>query len=207
VTQPTTQKAAATSPLRAGIAQAEVWSALYRVAFGRTRHQQNADDIVQSTVERALAREKTGTEWKGVPPPLLVHLGVQMQSVLSNFWRGQSRRRRREIRVETDDEKPAPDAASETPTAEELLTDEVAEERRKREEDEIGMALRAHFAALPDGQVPLAMLAAWEEGIEKPAKVAARIGCGVEVVYEARRRIERTIERIVSERGKGGAPR
>jgi DNA-directed RNA polymerase specialized sigma24 family protein len=205
VTQPAPKKAA-TTPLRAGVSEPQVWAALYGVAIGRTRHAQNADDIVQSTVERALAREKTGTEWKGVPPPLLVHLGVLMQSVLSNFWRGQSRRRRREITVKTDDdEAPPPDAASETPTAEELLADEVAEEKRKREEDEIGAALRAHFEAAPDGQVPLAMLKAWEDGVEKPAKVADLIGCKVDVVYEARRRIERNIERIVSERGKGGA--
>ena len=63
--------------LEAAIVDEHTRDKLYKFAFNKTRHPQDAEDLTQSTVEAALKKDAKGDAdaWKGEPPPVMTWLG------------------------------------------------------------------------------------------------------------------------------------
>jgi hypothetical protein len=171
------------TPLEQELVKPEIQDRLFKMAFGRVRHPQAAEDLVQTTAAASLAREQRGNGWTGPPPPILDHLGSVMNGELSN-----ERKKRRPTIVEGETEK----APSASPHAEGWLL----RNEEEHEMDAVWAQLRAHFAALPDGRIAVALMDALGRGLRGAEALATEIGCEAKEIYVARRRIVRQRDRI-----------
>jgi DNA-directed RNA polymerase specialized sigma24 family protein len=183
--------------LEAAIVDDHTRDKLYRFAFNKTRHAQDAEDLAQSTVEAALKKDAKGDAdaWKGEPPPVMTWLGSVLNGVLANIRR--ARRRKPTVEAEIEEIPSAkPDA--------ELQVLQLQEERERDDRREAVKAeLRAHFAKATDGHMALAMIDAIEEGVKGGKGIARRLGCSVPEVNAVRKRIKLRLQRMAEA---GGAP-
>ena len=182
------------SPLEAALADPNVNYALHRFAMRKTRHVQDAEDLANSTLEAAVARENAGTGWKSDPPPLLTFLGSVMNGLMSNQRRTNKRR-------PTMAEGETENAPSESPDAAEAMVEGEEEDTREKERARLKAELRAYLATKANGAIPLALLAAIESGVSGREKLAALIGCSVNELDNARERLVHHLARL-----KKGAP-
>jgi DNA-directed RNA polymerase specialized sigma24 family protein len=202
------------TPLQAALSSDEVSGTLYRFVLRKVKREQEAEDLVQATMEIALKRDLAGHGWSGEPPPVIVFLGSILNGELANKWKTDKRRAKvvrpagqggtgRGADAEGQTESTIDDAPSETANAEEEMAGREEREKREREEDEIKAATRAYLATQDDGRIPLGMLEAYDAGVRKAAKIAERLGCSVQEVYDGRDRIKRAMERVAKERELG----
>jgi DNA-directed RNA polymerase specialized sigma24 family protein len=186
--------------LEAAIVDEHTRDKLYKFAFNKTRHPQDAEDLTQSTVEAALKKDAKGDAdaWKGEPPPVMTWLGSLLNGALANLRR--ARRRKPTVEAEIEEVPSAkPDA--------ELEVLQLQEERERDEKREAVKAeLRAHFAKATDGHLALEMIAALEEGVKGGKGIAKRLGCSVPEANAVRKRIKLRLQRMNEERAAGGAP-
>jgi DNA-directed RNA polymerase specialized sigma24 family protein len=179
--------------LEAAIVDDHTRDKLYKFAFYKTRHAQDAEDLTQSTVEAALKRDAKGDGWKAPPPPVMTWLGSLLNGVLANIRRA----RRRKPTVEAEIE----DIPSAKPDAELQVLEAQEEREQDAKREAVKAELRAHFAKATDGAMAIAMLDAIEEGVKGGKGIARRLGCSVPEANAVRKRIKLRLARIA-----GGAP-
>jgi DNA-directed RNA polymerase specialized sigma24 family protein len=160
---------------------------LYKMAFRRMRHVQDAEDLASATVETALARDQAGNGWSAPPPPVEGFMGSVMNGVLINQWR----KKRPKI---VDGE--AEEAPSGRPDAEQALVGHEEERAKEREKERVKAELREYFEARSNGHVPLAIIDASEQGLHGGKVLAGHIGCSIKEIYKAHERIQEQITRI-----------
>jgi hypothetical protein len=177
------------TPLEAAIADPAIQDAVYKYALRKLRHEQDAEDLAQTSLEAALRRDRAGTGWKSPPPPVLMFLGSVLNGEVSNKWRTEKRRPKL-VEGETED------AASETPHAEDAMVGREAEAERERKQVQVKTELRAYFASKANGQVPVAMLDLAESGVKGGRGLAERIGCSLDEINRGRKRIQHHMDRI-----------
>jgi DNA-directed RNA polymerase specialized sigma24 family protein len=160
---------------------------LFEWARARTRHKEDAEDVVGTTLRRALQRERTAQRWDpGGEVTALAYLAAIQSGVLSD--RRRLARRRPSTPVED------PDAAqSTTLDPEQVLLERGQEEERRR----ITAELCEKLAAETNGKIPLAMMDAAEQGIQGHARLAEHIGCTIEQIRAAQRRITYHARRLL----------
>ena len=187
------------TPLQAAVVSEAIQDLLYKYALRKLRHEQDAEDLVQTTVEAALRRDDAGTGWTKPPPPVQAFLGSVMNGEVRNKWATAKRRPRLTHGEEAD-------AVSETPNAEDAAVEHEDEIEAEEKKARIKTELRAHFAKKANGRIPLAMLEAAESGIRGRQKLADLIECSVDDIDRARERIQYQLDRLVKAGPGGEAP-
>lgn len=177
------------TPLEAAIADPSIQDALYKYALRKMRHEQDAEDLAQTSFEAALRRDRTGTGWKGAPPPVLMFLGSVLNGEVRNKWKT-AKRRPRLVEGETED------AASETPHAEEAMVGREEEADDEQEKRRVKTELRAYFAKKANGRIPLGILDAAESGIHGRQKLKELLECSLDDLDNARERVVHHMNRI-----------
>jgi|ERR1019366_2430664 DNA-directed RNA polymerase specialized sigma24 family protein len=143
----------------------------------------DAEEVIGTTLYRALMQARKGTGWVPGGKPLEKHLLEVAAGVMKDT-------RRRWRRKPSAPLEAAPESSDRAPTAEEALIEN--EEKRSAT-----AKVRAALAEESKGLVPMAILDAWGEGIEGHSELAARIKCSVPDVRAALKRLERCAMRVV----------
>jgi DNA-directed RNA polymerase specialized sigma24 family protein len=173
---------------RALAGDAELRRHLQHAASRHTRTEQDAEDLCQTAFVDAIRRARRTGEPK---PPVTFFQFVG--SILNSL--GATRRRslrRRPEPVAYEEERSGVVAAA--PDPERALTDHG----EMRDRDRLERELRAYMAteAGEEGRVPLGLLEWADRGVTKNAEFAEKVGCSVEEVLRAKKRIGRHGARI-----------
>ena len=148
-------------------------------ALRRTGNGADAEDVRGITLYRALKKEREGRGWPR-EVPLMVHLLVIMDGVLTE-------RRRRWRRRPTAPIEDAPEQHDQAPGADHAYI--TMEEKCRASAD-----LRQRLAEQSQGATPIAILDGWGEGIEGHSELADRIKCTVPEIRAALKRLQRCAE-------------
>jgi DNA-directed RNA polymerase specialized sigma24 family protein len=178
------------TPLEHALAtDADLCSRILHAAARHTRTAQDAEDLAQQAMMNAISRSRRTGEPK---PPVTFFLFVG--SILNGLGATKRRSLRRNPPPAGYDEKNAEHARSGSPDAHAELT----EQADRLLEDQVEEQLRAFFATAGEqGRIPLAMFElADNRGIEKNQEFAEEIGCSVQDIENAKKRIGRHGARI-----------
>jgi DNA-directed RNA polymerase specialized sigma24 family protein len=165
---------------------------LNRILHAASRHTRTAaaaEDLAQTAMINAISRSRRTGEPK---PPVTPFMFVG--SIMNGLGATMRRSLRRNPPPVDYDETNAEHARSASPDAHETLT----EQADRVEEEQVEEQLRAFFATAGDqGRIPLAMLdLADKKDIDKNQEFAQEIGCSVEDIENAKKRIGRHGARI-----------
>jgi DNA-directed RNA polymerase specialized sigma24 family protein len=161
----------------------QIAEALFYAAHRHTRNAHDAEDLFQETIRMGLARPD---------PPNLDDLTAVRRffgSVMNSLGATRRRAARRHTATPYDDEDPPDGARAVIPNPERALIDREEEAAR----GEVKAALRALLAG---EDVARQMFDLAEAGVGGSAEFAKRIGCSVEDVYRAQRRITHHARRL-----------
>jgi DNA-directed RNA polymerase specialized sigma24 family protein len=178
------------TPLEHALAtDAVLCSRILHAASRHTRTAADAEDLAQTAMMNAVTRSRRTGE---PTPPVTFFMFVG--SILNGLGATKRRSLRRRPPPAGYDEKNAEHARSASPDAQEKLT----EQAERRLEDQVEEELRAFFATAGEpGRIPLAMFdLADEKDLEKNQEFAHAIGCSVEDIENAKKRIGRHATRI-----------
>jgi DNA-directed RNA polymerase specialized sigma24 family protein len=149
-------------------------------ALRRTGNAADAEDVRAITLYRAFRKEREGQGWPRDKVPLMVHLLVIMDGVLTE-------RRRRWRRKPTAPIEDAPEQHDEAPRADHAY---ITMEEKCR----ASAKLREKLADDSQGAMPIAILDGWGQGIEGHSELADRIKCTVPEIRAAIKRLQRCAE-------------
>jgi DNA-directed RNA polymerase specialized sigma24 family protein len=188
-----------TSPLEEALkAQPRLMGFVVNVARKRVRTADQAEDFAQEATMKAIVRSRKTGEPK--PPPVtasmvLLFIGSILNTLTFNKRRGD--KRHPHSALDEADPKHQPEAAA---SPEQVLGAHYEDAQLDRMETELRASLASEGK---DREIPLAMFDLAAEGVEKNDDFAERIGCPVEAVERARRRIahhgNRIRERVAAE--------
>jgi len=162
---------------------------ILHAASRHTRTEPDAEDLAQTAMMNAVARSRRTGE---PTPPVTFFMFVG--SILNGLGATKRRSQRRNPPPAAYDEKNAEHARSASPDAHDTLS----EHADRLLEDQVEDELRAFFASAGEqGRIPLAMFAlADTREIERNQDFARQIGCSVEDIENAKKRIGRHGARI-----------